>query len=269
MKKSAAKKPSPKRGQKPSREPTKPTKAPSKPSTSATVVKGRQQAPESSSKKTAPPVTAAVHADHQRRTAIEFDRDVDQVRYVSLDVESGLSLSLASPKSFDDRFKPMVDYPVGKAAALYVEYARNLGATEQVMRMLGKLTNVTHEDIEMAAKKKAARAAAPVKADKKPAKAAGKAAKAAPVKDEKKATKPAKAAKAPGEKKERGPTAAKKFQELLMQEGSKKGVCKHTDDEIFAAVQKEFGLDDGKRSYVKWYRNYLTKQGQNPPAAKE
>lgn len=242
----------------------------------AVVKKGRQEPPE---KKAAPRELpgAQVCADHQRRTCILFERSSDQVRYVGLDVENGLDLALAEPRSFDERFKPLVDYPVEKAAKLYVEYARGLGATEKVMRMLAKLTTVTHEDIEMATAKKGARAAAPVKTDKKaPAKkAAGKAApekevkakggktKAAPAPAAKGKTAQAdKKAKAPAEKKERGPTAAKRFQELIM-EGKK------TDDQIFAVVQKEFGLDDNKRSYVKWYRNYLTKQGQNPPAAKE
>src|SRR3546814_12706911 len=121
------------------------------------------------------------------------------------------------------------------------------------MRMLAKLTPVTNENIEMATKKKAARAASLVKTAKKTS--AKKTTDAKPAK----ADKPAK--KAAGEKKERaprGPTAAAKFQELIM-EGKK------TDDQIFAAVQKEFGLDDSKRSYVQWYRNYLTKQGKNPP----
>lgn len=240
----------------------------------AVMKKGRQEPPEKVKTKELP--GAQVCADHQRRTCILFERSSDQVRFVALDIENGLDLGLAEPKHFDDRFKPMVDYPVEKAAKLYVEYARGLGATERVMRLLAKLTTVTHEDIEMATAKKGARAAAPVKTDKKaPAKkAAGKAApekevkakggkaKPAPVEKKGKAAPTEKAKKAPAEKKDRGPTAAKRFQELIM-EGKK------TDDQIFAVVQKEFGLDDNKRSYVKWYRNYLTKQGQNPPAAKE
>lgn len=241
----------------------------------AVVKKGRQEPPE---KKVATRELpgAQVCADHQRRTCILFERSSDQVRYVGLDVENGLDLALAEPKSFDDRFKPLVDYPVEKAAKLYVEYARGLGATEKVMRMLAKLTTVTQEDIEMATAKKGARAAAPVKTEKKaPAKkAAGKAApekevkgkggkaKAAPEPKGKGGKTSAQATKPKTEKKDRGPTAARRFQELIM-EGKK------TDDQIFAVVQKEFGLDDNKRSYVKWYRNYLTKQGQNPPAAKE
>lgn len=36
---------------------------------------------------------------------------------------------------------------------------------------------------------------------------------------------------------------------------------KMTDDKIFAAVQKQFSLDDSKRSYIAWNRNWLKKQG--------
>lgn len=205
---------------------------------------------------------ASVCWDHNRRTTILLSRSDSSVKHVALDVENGLEVTESTPRDFDDRYTAMVDYPVERAAKLYVEYARGLGATEQVMQALGKLTPVSKEDIEMATKKKAARAAAPVKTAKK---ATTK--KTAAEKPTKAATK---TAKAPAEKKERaprGPTAAQKFQELIME--GKGGTCAHTDDQIFAKVQKEFGLDDSKRSYVKWYRNYLTKQGKNPPAAKE
>lgn len=211
-----------------------------------------------------------VHRDHNSRTCIEFSRDAEQVRYVALDAENGLDLGLSPPKHFDERFKPLLDYPVDRAAKLYVEYARGLGATERVMKMLGKLTTVTNEDIEMATKKKTARAAALVKTTKK---AAGK--KAASTKPEKavKSAKPEKAAKTPkpakdAAPKERKETAASMFQTLLMEKGPG-GKCAHTDEQIFAKVQKKFGLDDSKKSYVKWYRNHLTKNGKNPPAAKE
>ena len=71
------------------------------------------------------------------------------------------------------------------------------------------------------------------------------------------AAKPTKSAK-PGEKK---PSAAQMFQDLIM-------AGKLTDDQIFEKVQAEFGLDEKKRGYVKWYRNHLKKQGQNPPEPK-
>lgn len=251
MKKSAAKKPVKKSSVK------KTTARQTRKSKSSTVVATVRQAEPPKAGRVPKLLDAQVCADHQRRTCILLDRSVERVRYVALDVENGLDVSEADPKEFDGRFKPLVDYPVERAAKLYVEYARGLGATEQVMKLLGKLTTVNNEDIEMATKKKSSRAASPVKTTKK---TVGKKTAA-----KKTTTKASKAAKSTGTKKERaprGPTAAAKFQELIM-EGKK------TDDQIFAAVQKEFGLDDSKRSYVKWYRNYLTKQGKNPPAPKE
>jgi hypothetical protein len=37
--------------------------------------------------------------------------------------------------------------------------------------------------------------------------------------------------------------------------------AKLSDDKIFQAVQKQFGLSDDKRSYVQWNRNWLKKEG--------
>jgi len=71
-------------------------------------------------------------------------------------------------------------------------------------------------------------------------------------------TKPAEKPAKTGEKKM---SAAQMFQDLIM-------AGKLTDDQIFEKVQAEFGLDEKKRGYVKWYRNHLKKQGQNPPEAK-
>lgn len=241
---------------------TVPTHRSSSASVDAAVSKAVVQVPKSPK-----PTGAQVVADHQRRTAIVFSRSDDRVEYTALNVEEGLEVQLADPRDFDDRYKPLVDYPVEKAAGLYVEYARGLGATEQVMKQLAKLTTVTNEDTQMATKKKAARGAATVKTAKKTTKAApDKAAKTT------KAVKTAKPKAAAGEKKERaprGPSAASRFQELIMEKAKGGKTCAHTDDEIFKKVQKEFGLDDSKKSYVKWYRNYLTKQGQEPPAQKE
>ena len=58
------------------------------------------------------------------------------------------------------------------------------------------------------------------------------------------------------------PSAANMFKELIM-------AGKLTDGKIFEAVQKEFGLDDSKKGYVKWYRNDMIKKGvKNVPASK-
>lgn len=70
-----------------------------------------------------------------------------------------------------------------------------------------------------------------------------------------------KVAAAPKEPKEKRYSAAQMFQDLIM-EG------KLTDAQIFTKVQEKFGLDDKKSGYVKWYRNHLKKNGQNPPEAK-
>ena len=76
---------------------------------------------------------------------------------------------------------------------------------------------------------------------------------------------PAKAAapvKAATEKKR---TKAVVFRELIMGNATAKKPM--TDAQIFEAARKEFpDLDDGKASYVKWYRNDLAKKGENPPA---
>lgn len=72
------------------------------------------------------------------------------------------------------------------------------------------------------------------------------------------AAKPPKAPKVAGEPKVRKPSASALFCSLIM-EG------KLTDAQIFAEVQKVFGLDDGKKGYTKWYRNDLRKKGKNPP----
>lgn len=109
---------------------------------------------------------------------------------------------------------------------------------------------------KLAAREKARAELKQIKDRVKAEKAAKKAAAAA-----EKAAKPAKAPKAakdPAAPKVRKPSASSMFCELIM-------AGELTDDEIFAKVQAAFGLDDGKKSYTKWYRNDLRKKGKNPP----
>lgn len=198
-------------------------------------------------------------------------------------MEDGFSVETTSVEAFDREFKPMVDYPVERAARLYAAYSRMLGATEEAMQELSQLTEVTNEDIKMAiAKKKAKAAAGTVKAQPK-----GKSNRATKANEEqtlkasvktgttkadlpngkkpaakavaKKASEP-KAKKEAGDKKPRE-SAAGMFCDLI-RDG------KVSDDQIFAKVQERFGLDDKKRSYVSWYRNYLRKNGETVPDAK-
>lgn len=206
-----------------------------------------------------------VHQDFNRRTCIEVERAHGHVKFIPLSAEDGLQVETAKEKEFDQRFKSMVNYPVKKAARLYVSYAANLGCSKAALEYLGKIIVLSPKEIEMAEAKntskaaaksaaadKAARTATPKKADSKTtAKPAAKAT-AKPT-----STKP-KAAAAAGEKRE---SASQLFRDLIM-EG------KHTDDQIFAKVQAKYGLTEDKRSYVKWYRNDLAKKGMNPPAAK-
>jgi hypothetical protein len=195
--------------------------------------------------------------DHNRRTCIQVDRSAGLVKFIPLDIILGLEVHSTSADSFDQRFTPMEGYPVEKACQLFVNYSQTLGATKEAMEYLGQVINVSKQELEMATAKKQTSAEKP--AATKAAKPAAK--KAAPVKTtkaEKPAAKATKPASKPGEKK---PSAAQMFQDLIMS-------GKLTDDQIFEKVQAEFGLDEKKRGYVKWYRNHLKKSGANPPEAK-
>jgi hypothetical protein len=182
------------------------------------------------------------------------------VKFIPLDIILGLEVHSTSADSFDQRFTPMEGYPVEKACQLFSNYSQTLGATKEAMEYLGQVINVSKQELEMATTKKQTVAEKPAAA--KAAKPAVK--KAAEVKAGRRAidpvvkTKPAEKPAKPGEKK---PSAAQMFQDLIM-------AGKLTDDQIFEKVQAEFGLDEKKRGYVKWYRNHLKKQGQNPPEAK-
>lgn len=200
---------------------------------------------------------ACVRADHHRHTCIDLARENGHAVYIALNTE-GLEVSKMEASEFENLYQVLKDYPVERAAKLYAEYAANVGGTKEAMRKLAELTPLKPSEIEMATTKKAATAAAKAKPAAKaaPAKTAKPAAKAKP---EAKATKAKPVAKET--KTEKKPSAAQMFKDLIM-EG------KLSDDKIFEKVQKEFGLDDNKRGYVKWYRNDLVKKGLTPPEAK-
>lgn len=202
--------------------------------------------------------TAKVCCDFNRRTCIEIERKDGKTYYIPL-ASTGLDLESLDEKDFDGIYKLVDDYPAEKAAKLYAEYAQHLGASKEAMQQLAKLVPILDKEIQMATAKKATNAA--VKAAKTPVPA-----KKAPA-AKKTAAKSAPSAKTPAVKTpkvaagDKKPSAASRFQELIM-EG------KLSDSAIFAKVQAEFGLDDKKITYVKWYRNHLEKQGKKPPAAK-
>jgi len=208
-----------------------------------------------------------VCCDHQRRTCIQVDRKDGRVAFIPLSVEDGLQVNETSEQDFDQRFKPMVDYPIDKACRLYAGYAKDIGATKQALDFLGQIINITPQEYDMATKKKATNEAAVKDAKAKalaktPAKKTVTAkTKAAPIKKVSDVKKPGIGKKAPQPNTTKKHSASQMFKDLIM-EGEL------TDDQIFAKVQAEFGLDEKKRGYVKWYRNDLKKSGANPPEPK-
>ena len=225
---------------------------------------GKPQRPSKTTAKTTksakrPIDVVGVYADSHRRTCIKLADDGERITFIPLTSE-GFEIERLDRTEFNKTFRELPDYPVDRAARLYVEYSTQLGGSKEALKALGQFTTVTDKEITMATTKKAARGST-TKTAEKPAKPAAK--KAAPAKAAAKTAekKPTARQQSAAVKKEKGVSAAQRFQELIM-EGKK------TDDQIFAIVQKEFGLDDNKRGYVKWYRNHLAKQGKNPPAAK-
>lgn len=220
--------------------------------------------------KTEPAIVAC--CDHQRRTCLQVERLNGAIKYIPLDIAGGLRVQTMSASEFDRRYQPMVNYPAEKAAQLYLGYSQNIGASEEALGYLGQVVNVSKQEFEMATKKQQAAEQPEEKRTTKgrrttnnteePAKASRR--KTDPVAAPAKPAKAAKttAVKAPAAKSgEKKPSAAQMFQDLIM-------AGKLTDDQIFEKVQAEFGLDEKKRGYVKWYRNHLKKQGKNPPEPK-
>jgi hypothetical protein len=223
---------------------------------------------------TTPVVCREVLTDHPILVVSHADGDLGVIYR-----EDGRRLGLAvqSEMWWDVHVFPLKEDPKAYAEVLKA-YALHCGADPDAARVLRRFTQVTDEEFirmttkTMADRKKAvetnagkkgtaktAEAKAPKRATQTPEeKEAKKAANLAKLRELNEAKKAKRAAEGP---KERKPSAASRFKELIM-------AGKMTDDNIFADVQKEFGLDDSKRSYVAWYRNQLRKDGQNPPEAR-
>lgn len=211
-----------------------------------------------------------VCTDDNRRLCMQTYRDKDAVQYIPLHGEC-LAVHEDDPRDFDELYKPLTDYPPERAAKLFASYAQHLGASKEAMQCLGNVIPLTKQEVQMAIIKGSTATASDKAGQAAAAKAAGKAPKAAPVKAVKANGhgKPAKvkaakggtakvekvATKVAGKK----PSASSEFQRLIM-EGQL------TDEQIFKQVQKKYGLPDGKRSYVAWYRNHLKKRGEKVPA---
>jgi hypothetical protein len=195
--------------------------------------------------------------DFNSRTCIEVSRIDGVVSYIPLDIENGFHVLESSESSFDLVFKPIDGYAVKKACELYFKWAISLGASKEALDFFKSNISLSNEDYQMALAKATKKAAEKKPAAKKSTTTTKKAVevKKAPAK------KPVAtvAKKAPTKTGDKKPSAASRFMELIM-------AGKLSDDGIFATVQKEFDLDDSKRSYVGWYRAKLKKDGRNPPS---
>lgn len=218
---------------------------------------------------------AVVVGDRQRRTAIELRRAGNEVTFIPL-TDGPFEVRRLSVLAFDATYKPLVDYPVGRAAKLYVGFMSDLGGSSDVINELAKLITITPEERDMAEKRgtnnrtttKTTKTAAP-KTSAKPAVKVTTVAKA--VKPEPQAkpaaavVKPAAPVKAPAAKpaKEgggRAATAASTIRDLIMEH-------KLTNEEIVAAVRKAFPDSRIDVGDVGWHRCNMKRKGLDVPAA--
>jgi len=201
--------------------------------------------------------------DREQRTCLVVSQDAEVTKFIPLETESGLCICTTSTIQFTERFRTVPNHSLSKGAAVYARYAREVGATPEVMAFLGHFTSLTPQEVAMATNRKKTNdettATKKVAAKEKVAAKSPKIEKS--IKGLKPTEAPAKKTESPKPSGEKKLTASKMFQDLIM-EG------KLTDAKIFEKVQAKFGLDDSKFSYVKWYRNDLKKRGMNPPEAK-
>lgn len=219
----------------------------------------------------------ATYQDRQRRTCIVVDADNEDYSLVKLDTSLGLRISTMPVDQFEDAFTEIEGYPIHKAIEQYVEFARYCGATQDVVDKFNYILDAEEKkgvDVKLTRLKlqqvklldgKAAKAPSAKPADDTPPWDDE------PSVDNPKQTKKGKTAMArqpkasvkvpsnsattnTGSIKQPRRTAASAFKDLIL-------TGQYSDDEIFATVQKEFGLDDSKRSYVAYYRRELKNKG--------
>ncbi len=205
--------------------------------------------------------------DCQCRTCIQVTRGNESVKFIPLNITLGLQVQEMAVAEFDEMYQPMVGYPPEKACKLYLDYSLNVGASKEALDHLGQIINVTPQEFEMAIAKQQKTAAQ--LEDKRAAKNQKTADKTTP-----EAAKPVKTKSAMSQVKakvkgaplkeptQKMPSAAQRFKDLIMD-------GKLTDNQIFEKVKAEFGLDEKKRGYVKWYRAHLKKSGMNPPEVQQ
>ena len=214
----------------------------------------------------------STYYDRQRRTCIVVESDKSNVSLVKLDTSAGLRISLMPVDLFEDTYSEVAGYPIHKAIEQYSEFARYCGATQDVMNAFNgildseekngvdvKLTRLKLQQVKLLDGKAAKPADDTPPWDDEPSVDNPK-----PTKKGKTAMarQPKASVKVPsnsattntGSIKQPRRTAASAFKDLIL-------TGQYSDDEIFATVQKEFGLDDSKRSYVAYYRRELKNKG--------
>jgi len=174
----------------------------------------------------------SVWSDHQSRTCIVLEVKGDVVKFIPMGVDNPYGVETYTVEDFCLRYLKPMEYPVSQAARLFVEYARNTGATDEALKALSQHTTITEEEKEMARQSAAKEKTAPKKA----------AAKKAPAK------------KAAPKK----PSAAAVYREEIMAGKSFKQIC--------AAVSKKCpDAKEPSEAYVRYYVNELEKKGEKPP----
>lgn len=186
-------------------------------------------------------VYPGVFINTKYKTCLAYERKDGHTLALQI-LESGLQVIAIPDIVFVRDYRFCEEHLVQRCAAIYAEFMQYLGATDEAIEVIKTFTKLKESEITMAKAAKAKRTNPEVS----PSSAKGK----AKVEKEKKASVP------------KEQTASKMFQDLIM-------AGKLTDEQIFAKVKADFGLDDKKRGYVAWYRNHLKKQGKNPPEAIE
>jgi hypothetical protein len=178
--------------------------------------------------------------DYQGRTCLQLDRGVSTVTYMDLTSAAswGLHLQYMPKPNFDMRFKPLdgsggnAAFPIDKAVKTFVKFAKEYGATQDVLDWLGRVVKLTKEELDMAAKKSKASGSTSAK-------------------------KPAAGAKVAGPKK---PGSGMRIRELLMKRVG--------TDEILKIIHKEFPGSKAKSSDVAWNKGKLKADGVKVPEPK-
>ncbi len=173
-----------------------------------------------------------VYHDHNRRTMLVLKNTRSMAKVVRLVVDRPMTIEQISVERVASLFTKLDDYPIEKAAANYLEFARATGASTEAVDALTKFCQISDQwraDIEL----QAARSNGP---------SGGK--------DNVSRKRRRKKQQVDSSKYK---SAAQMFRALIAE-----GVL--DDDEIFAKVQAEFGLANNRRSYVSYYRRQLEKQ---------